>query len=162
MHDINRLSAEGFYRALASRDGDRIASYLSDDIDWMSMGPVEMLSFCGPRRGKAAVREVFERMIPEVVDVTSYVTDILVVDGDRAAGLNRLTGRLHATGRVITCRLANFMRFRDGKICEYRSLMDSFAAVEEFIGQRLDFHQGVAPISPDLVPFAAGTDLTWR
>ena len=36
--------------------------------------------------------------------------------------------------------------------------MDSFAAVEEFIGQRLDFQHGIAPI----VPFAAGTDLTWR
>lgn len=160
MRDLNRLLAEGFYQALASRDGDRIAAYLSDDVDWMSIGPVEMLSFCGPRRGKKAVMEVFQRLIPEVVDVTSYITDILVVDGDRAAGLNRLTGRLHATGRVITCRLANFMRFRDGKICEYRSLMDSFAAVEEFIGQRLDFHHGVAPISPDLIPFATDTDLT--
>ncbi len=162
MHDLNRLLAEGFYRALASRDAARIATYLSDDVDWMSIGPVEMLSFCGPRRGKTAVMEVFERLIPAVVDVTSCITDILVVDGDRAAGLNRLTGRLHATGRVITCRLANFMRFRDGKICEYRSLMDSYAAVEEFIGRRLDFHQGVAPISPDVMPFAAGTDLTWR
>lgn len=162
MHDLNRPSAEGFYRALASRDGARIAAYLSDDVDWTSMGPVEMLSFCGPRHGKAAVIEVFERLIPMVVDVTTYVTDILLVDGDRAAGLNRLAGRLHATGRVITCRLANFMRFRDGKICEYRSLMDSFAAVEEIIGQRLDFHHGIAPISPALMPLAAGTDLTWR
>ena len=161
-HIDYRPLAEGFYRALASRDGQRIGSFLAEDVDWMSMGPVEMLSFCGPRRGKAAVMEVFERLIPAVVEVTSYVTDILLVDGERAAGLNRLTGRLHATGRVITCRLANFMHFSDGKICEYRSLMDSFAAVEEFIGQRLDFHQGIAPLSPDLVPFAAGTDLTWR
>jgi ketosteroid isomerase-like protein len=162
MRDLNRLSAEGFFRALASRDGSRIAAYLSDDVDWMSMGPVEMLSFCGPRRGKAAVMEVFERLIPAVLDVTSHVTDILLVDGDHAAGLNRITGRWHATGRVITCRLANFVRFRDGKICEYRSLMDSFAAVEEFIGRRLDFHHGIAPVSPDVIPIPAGTDLTWR
>jgi ketosteroid isomerase-like protein len=161
MHDHRRL-AEGFYHALACRDGGRIAWYLSDDVDWMSMGPVEMLSFCGPRRGKAAVLEVFERLLPAVVDVTAYVTDILLVDGDRAAGLNRLTGRLHATRRVITCRLANFLRFHDGKICEYRSLMDSFAAVEEFIGQRLDLHHGIAPISADLVPVGTDPDLTWR
>jgi ketosteroid isomerase-like protein len=162
MPDLNRPMAEGFYRALASRDARRIASYLADDVDWMSMGPVEMLSFCGPHRGKAAVMDVFERMIPAVVDVTAYVTDILLVEGDRAAGLNRLTGRLHATGRVITCRLANFLRFQDGKICEYRSLMDSFAAVEEFIGQCLDLHHGIAPISSKLVPVGADPDLTWR
>jgi ketosteroid isomerase-like protein len=163
MHDSpNRPLAEGFYRALASRDARRIGAFLSDDVDWMSIGPVEMLSFCGPRRGKAAVIEVFERLIPAVVDVTACVTDVLLVDGDRAAGLNRITARLHATGRVITCRLANFLRFRHGKICEYRSLMDSYATVEQFIGQRLDLHHGIPPISPDLIPFAAGTDLTWR
>ncbi len=160
MHNNRRL-AEGFYAALASRSAGRIATYLSDDVDWMSMGPVELISFCGPRRGRAAVMEVFERLIPAVVDVTSYVTDILVVDGERAAGLNRFTCRLHATGRVIACRLANFLRFQDGKICEYRSLMDSHAAVEEFTW-RPDFQPGVAPLSPDVVPFAAGTDLTWR
>lgn len=162
MHDRNRPLAEGFFRALASRDPQRIASYLTDDVDWMSIGPAEMLSFYGPHRGKAAVMEVFERRIPAVVDVTSYVTDLLLVDGDRAAGLNRITGRLHATGRVMTCRLANFLRFEDGKVCEYRSLMDSFSTVEEIIGRRLDLHHGVAPVSSHLMPLAAGTDLTWR
>ncbi|HXW25843.1 MAG TPA: nuclear transport factor 2 family protein [Xanthobacteraceae bacterium] len=158
----HRPVAEGFYRALASRDGHRIAAFLSEDVDWMSMGPVEMLSFCGPRRGKAAVIEVFEHLIPAVVAITSCVTDTLLVDGDRAAGLNRLTGRMHATGRVITCRLANFLRFRNGRICEYRSLMDSFDTVEQIIGRRLDFHHGAQPLWPALVPYAAGTDLTWR
>lgn len=162
MHDRNRPLAEGFFRALASRDPQRIASYLTDDVDWMSIGPAEMLSFYGPHRGKAAVMEVFERRIPAVVDVTSYVTDLLLVDGDRAAGLNRITGRLHATGRVMTCRLANFLRFEDGKVCEYRSLMDSFSTVEEIIGRRLDLHHGVAPISSAVMPFPAGADLTWR
>jgi ketosteroid isomerase-like protein len=162
-HCDNRRIAEGFYRALASRDARRIASFLCEDVDWMSIGPVELLGFCGPRHGKAAVMEVFERLIPAVVDVTDYVTDFLVVDGNCAAAFNRITGRQHATGRVVTCRLANFMRFRDGKICEYRSLMDSLDAVEQIIGQRLDLHNGVRPISPELVPFAAtGTDLTWR
>jgi ketosteroid isomerase-like protein len=162
-HPVNRKTVEGFYRALASRDAGRIASFLCEDVDWMSIGPVELLHFCGPRRGRAAVVEVFERLIPAVVDVTSYVTDFLLVDGDSAAAFNRITGRQLATGRVVTCRLANFMRFRDGKICEYRSLMDSLDAVEQIIGQRLDLHHGVQPVSPELVPLAgAGTDLTWR
>jgi ketosteroid isomerase-like protein len=160
-HIDNRPLAEGFYRALASRDGHRIGSFLSKEVDWMSMGPVEMLSFCGPRRGRAEVVEVFERLIPAVVEITSCVTETLLVDGDRAAGLNRLTGKLRATGRIMTCRLANFLRFRDGKICEYRSLMDSFDTVEQIIGQRIDLHHGFRPISPELVPFA-GSDLTWR
>jgi quinol monooxygenase YgiN len=70
----------------------------------MSIGPVEMLSFCAPRRGKAAVMEVFEQLIPAVVDVTSCVTYILLVDGDRAAGLNRITGMPFAAGTDLTWR----------------------------------------------------------
>ena len=41
---------------------------------------------------------MFDRLIPEVVHITACATDTMLVDGDRAAGLNRLTGRLHATG----------------------------------------------------------------
>jgi ketosteroid isomerase-like protein len=156
-----RPLAEGFYRALRSRDARRIGSFLAEDVDWMSMGPVEMLGFCGPRSGREAVIRVFECLIPAVVHITTCVTDSMLVDGDRAAGLNRLTGRLRATGRVMTCRLANFLRFRDGQICEYRSLMDSFDTIEQIIGQRIDLHAGFRPISPELIPFA-GSDLTWR
>ena len=68
-HIDNRPLAEGFYRALASRDGHRIGSFLSKEVDWMSMGPVEMLSFCGPRRGRAEVVEVIAEMTAKIQPV---------------------------------------------------------------------------------------------
>jgi hypothetical protein len=52
MHDLNRRVAEGFYRALASRDAGRIASYLSDDVDWMSIGRLK----CSASAGRAVAR----------------------------------------------------------------------------------------------------------
>jgi ketosteroid isomerase-like protein len=157
---VDRAVVEGFYRALASRDPQRIAAYIADDIDWMLIGPREMLAFCGPRRGKAAVVEVFEHLIPAVLDVTVFTPEYLLVDGNSAAGFNRITATQHANGRVLTCRGANFMRFRDGKIYEYRSIIDSIETIEQILGHRLDLSRVPGPDTADVV--ADDSDVTWQ
>lgn len=157
---VDRTVVEGFYRALASRDPQRIAAYIDDDIDFMVIGPREMLAFCGPRRGKAAVVEVFERLIPEVLDVTVFAPEYLLVDGNSAAGFNRITATQLANGRVLTCRGANFMRFRDGKIYEYRSIIDSLETIEQILGHRLDLSRVPVPETADVV--ADDSDITWQ
>src|SRR5262249_27061959 len=130
------------------------------DIDWMLIGPREMLAFCGPRRGKAAVVEVFTHLIPAVLDVTVFTPEYLLVDGDRAAGFNRITATQHANGRVLTCRGAHFMRFRDGKIVEYRSIIDSLETIEQILGHRLDLSRAAVPDTADVV--ADDSDVTWQ
>ena len=157
---VDRTVVEGFYLALASRDPQRIAAYIDDDIDFMVIGPREMLSFCGARRGKAAVVEVFERLIPEVLDVTVFAPEYLLVDGNSAAGFNRITATQLANGRVLTCRGANFMRFRDGKIYEYRSIIDSLETIEQILGHRLDLSRVPVPETADVV--ADDSDITWQ
>lgn len=157
---VDRTVVEGFYRALASRDPQRIAAYIDDDIDFMVIGPREMLAFCGARRGKAAVVEVFERLIPEVLDVTVFAPEYLLVDGNSAAGFNRITATQLANGRVLTCRGANFMRFRNGKIYEYRSIIDSLETIEQILGHRLDLSRVPVPETADVV--ADDSDITWQ
>ena len=66
----------------------------------------------------------------------------MLVDGDRVATLNRLVARRRTDGRVISYRLAHFMRFRDGKVIENLSLIDSFDAVEQVLGHPLAVHDG--------------------
>ena len=58
-----------------------------------------------------------------------------MVDGDQLAMLSRQSARRTADGRAISYRVANFMRFRDGKVIENFSLIDSFDAVEQVLGQ---------------------------
>jgi ketosteroid isomerase-like protein len=59
-----------------------------------------------------------------------------VLDGDRAATLNRLSGR-RADGRAIGYRVAQFIRFNDGKVVEYCSVIDSFDAAEQVLGHSI-------------------------
>ena len=141
-NSVPRAAVEAFYRAYAERDAAKVAEFLDDEVEWTISGPVDVLPFCGTRHGKAAVLDLIERLVPSVFRIFSFVPDAMLVDGDRAATLNRLSARRKEDGRVICYRLAHFMRFRDGKVVENLSLLDSFDAVEQVLGHPLDVRHG--------------------
>jgi ketosteroid isomerase-like protein len=140
---VNRTLLDAFYRAYASRDVDKLAPLLDDDCTWTINGPVELLHFCGSRRGKQAVLDMVGRLVPEVFKVTGFVPESVLLDGDRAATLSRLSATRVEDGRVISYRVAQFLRFRNGKVVDYRSVIDSFDAAEQVLGRRFecDAHQ---------------------
>lgn len=147
---ISRATVEAFYQAYAERDADKIAPFLDDDVEWSISGPVDVLPFCGTRHGKAAVLDMVVRLIPEVFRVFSFVPDAMLVDGDQAATLSRLSAK-SSDGRVISYRLAHFVRFRAGKVIRNLSLIDSFDAVEQVLGHPLDLREGERRDVGDLI-----------
>lgn len=134
---VPRATVEAFCRAYAARDLKRAAAFFADDIEWTISGPVDVLSFCGTRHGKAAVLDMMERLVPQVFDIIKFERSTMLIDGDRVATLNRLTAKHKGDGRVISYRVAHFLRFRNGKVVENLSLIDSFDAVEQVLGHSL-------------------------
>lgn len=148
---VPRSVVEAFYKAYAARNVGKIAEFLDDDVEWTISGPIDVLPFCGKHHGKAAVLDLIGRQIPEVLQVFSFVPDAILVDGDKVAMLNRQSARRANDRRVISYRVANFMRFRDGKLVENLSLLDSFDAVEQVLGHPLTLHEGRPLEQGDLV-----------
>jgi ketosteroid isomerase-like protein len=136
-YSVPRGLVEAFYEAFAVRDVERIAPFLDDDVNWTISGPVDVLCFCGVRCGKAAVLDMMRRQVAEVFEIHSFVTDTMLIEGDRVATFNRLSALMGDDGRVISYRLAHFMRFREGKVIENISLIDSFDAAEQVLGHPL-------------------------
>ena len=60
-----------------------------------------------------------------------------ITDGESASALSRMTNVDLATGRQIVVRLAQFARFRGGKVCEFCSITDTLGAAEQFMGRSL-------------------------
>ena len=141
---VPRAVAETFYKVYAAREIEKIAAFLHDDVEWTISGPVDVLPFCGTHRGKADVLDLIKRRVPEVLRVFSFLPDEFLVEGDQVATLNRLSARRTDDGRVISYRVANFIRFRDDKVIENLSLLDSFDAVEQLLGHSLAVHDGQA------------------
>jgi ketosteroid isomerase-like protein len=108
---------------------------------------MDVLPFCGVFRGKAAVLDLIGRRVPSVLKVFSFVPESKLIDGDQVAMLHRQSGRRDTDGRVISYRVANFIRFADDKVIANVSLIDSFDAVEQVLGHPLTVH-----VSPAIDP----------
>jgi ketosteroid isomerase-like protein len=132
-----RPAVEAFYRASASRDIESMMALIDDDVNWLVQGPIDVFAFFGQRRGKAAVLEIY-REIGRKLRVTNVELETLVVDDDRAAAMLRLTSVVRATGKVMSVRMSQFSRFRDGKMIEMRAVCDSYDMVEQALGRALD------------------------
>ena len=138
-----RPIAEAFYRASSTRDIERVASIIADDVNWLVQGPVDVFPFLGQRHGKAAVLEGYGE-IARTLEITGYDVEALLVDGDRAAALIRISATVVMTGKVISIRTSQFSRFRGGKLVEMHAVIDTFDMVEQTIGRPLDV------LSPDI------------
>jgi ketosteroid isomerase-like protein len=56
----------------------------------------------------------------------------------RAAVMSDVSFTQRATKRILRFRVANFLRFQDGKLIEFREFANSFDVVEQALGRELD------------------------
>ncbi|MEI9805945.1 MAG: nuclear transport factor 2 family protein [Pseudolabrys sp.] len=150
-YEVPRPVVDAFHKAYATRDPHQVAAFLHDDIEWTVSGPIDVLPFCGTFRGKADVLDLIARLVPGVLRVFSFVSDSILVEGDRVAMLSRQSATRTDDGRVISFRVANFLRFQDGKVIENLSLLDSFDAVEQVLGHPLSGHEDALAGQGDLI-----------
>jgi ketosteroid isomerase-like protein len=135
--NATRARVNELYDAYGRRDFERLAAFLHDDIDWVIYAPISVFAFAGARHGRAAVLQVLTR-IAEAYVLESYTPEIVVVDEDRAAVMSDVGFRQRATDRAIRFRVANFLRFADGRVIEFREFTNSFDVVEQALGRELE------------------------
>lgn len=149
---VSRATVQAFYEALASRDPVRLAHHLTDDVEWYMSGPVDLLVFCGYRRGKAAVADYMGRLVPSMLSVKRFEPEEIVIDGDTAAVINNITSVQKDTGRILTYQTAVFVVFRDGKVASVKGVADTFDMAEQVVGHRIDvYREPHLPVLKDVV-----------
>ena len=99
---VLRAVVEAFYHALSIRDIDRLATFIDDEVVWTISGPVDILPFCGRRVGKDVVMDLLVREVPTFLSRRRFVAKTMLVDGDRAAVLGKLTATKRDGGRAIS------------------------------------------------------------
>jgi len=131
-----RTIVRDLYDAYGTGDGPRVAQFLHDDIDWVIYAPVDIFPFAGVRHGRQAVLSALADLASNYI-LRSYRPEIMIVDGDRAAVMSDVHFVQKSSGRAMRFRLANFLRFQDGRVIEFREFIDTFDAVEQAIGREL-------------------------
>jgi ketosteroid isomerase-like protein len=135
--ETTRAIVSDLYAAYAGRDFDRVAALIDEDVDWIIYGPVQVFPFAGHRRGRNAVLEALGGIAKDYM-LERYVPQIIIVEGERAAVMSEVAFKQRSTDRTVTCQLANFLRFRDGRLIEFREFANTFDLVEQALGRWID------------------------
>lgn len=139
--EVTRAALEDLIDAFQRGDHERLAARYHDDIEWLLYAPISIFPFAGLKRGKSAVLSSL-LLVYQSYRIARYSVSLVLVDGDRAASISESQVVQRSTGRVITSQLANFHRFQDGKLIEYRGFTDSFDSAEQTLGRELDASPG--------------------
>jgi ketosteroid isomerase-like protein len=83
--------------------------------------------------------------------ISRLVPNDILVDGNRAAVFGKLMASRCDLDQPISYRLAQFARFRDEKLVEFISIIDSFDAVEQVLGHPIAVHDGRHADTGDLI-----------
>lgn len=132
-----RAAVTELYTAYANRNFERVAELIHEDIDWIIYGPVQIFPFAGQRNGRNAVLEALGGIAREFA-LERYEPQVVIVEGDRAAVISDVAFKQRSTGRVLSMRLANFLRFRDGRVIEFREFANTFDLVEQALGHWIE------------------------
>ncbi|NEU96014.1 nuclear transport factor 2 family protein [Bradyrhizobium uaiense] len=131
-HSLWRFS-RALHRAINERQLGDIELMLDDEVEWAIYGPIDLFSFFGSRRGKAAVLEVIKQ-IGDNLRVHRFDRESIMLGTDSAASMLRYSLTALDADKPISLRIAHFAQFKAGKLTSFRMLVDSFDLVEQTVG----------------------------
>lgn len=131
-HSLWRFS-RALHRAINENELDELGALIDDEVEWAIYGPVDMFTFLGARRGKDAVMQVC-RQIAENVRVHRFDRESIMLGEDTAASMMRFSLTALDSNRPISLRIAQFARFRAGRLFSMRVLVDTFDLIEQTLG----------------------------
>lgn len=125
--------SRALHRAINDRQPAELESLIDEDVDWAIYGPVDMFTFLGARRGKAAVLDVCHK-IAETVRVHRFERESIMLGENSAASMMRYSLTALNSNRPISLRVAHFAQFRAGRLYSLRVLVDTFDLIEQALG----------------------------
>jgi ketosteroid isomerase-like protein len=137
MTEVLRQRIYSMCSAYARGKLDFVLNSIDDDVDFVSYAPITIFPCLGRQRGKAAVERSIET-IHAHYEFLSYLPIFMVVEENDAAVIVMARMKQRATERIIQTLFAQFVRFRDGRIVEFREFLDSFDAVEQVLGREIE------------------------
>jgi hypothetical protein len=129
--------ARALRQAIDDRETDHIAALLDDDVDWAIFGPIDMFPFLGARQGKEAVIDVLMQ-IADNFRLNRFDRELTVLGEECASTLVKCSLTANDNDKPISLRLANFVRFSQGRLAKLRVVMDTFDLVEQVLGHSIN------------------------
>jgi ketosteroid isomerase-like protein len=146
VENLHRQRVLNFLDLFSAGDIEGALSRCTDDIEFFSNAPVDILPHMGPHHGKAELRQMWETVHSRYSGMR-YEIPILIAEGDQVAANIRAFFRKRSNDRVVQFDIATFYTLRDGRIARIREIMDTFDLVAQVLER--DVAAILAAINPD-------------
>ena len=134
--ELNRQRVLNMLETFYAGDLEGTLARCTDDVEFFSNAPVDILPHLGAHRGKAELRTMWQTVYQRYSEMR-HGAPIIVAEGDKVAILIRLFFRKRGNERVVQFDIAVFYTLRDGRICQIREVMDTFDLVEQVLERDL-------------------------
>src|SRR5271169_5259716 len=132
VEDLHRQRVLHLLEAFYSGDIEGAVSHCSDDVDFFSNAPIDILPHLGHHRGKDEVREMWKTVHARYSSMR-YQVPIIIAEGDKVAVHIRAFLGKRRNNRIVQFDIAAFYALRDGRVVKIREIMDTFDLVQQVV-----------------------------
>jgi ketosteroid isomerase-like protein len=115
---------------------DLVINRVDDNVDFVIFAPPEIVPPHSRKRGKLALVEMLLKVQAEY-EYLSYRPHVLGGDADTGGAVILARLRHRTTGRIFDLLVSVFVRFREGRIVEFREFVDRVDAVDQSFGRAM-------------------------
>lgn len=136
VEQLNRQRVLAFLDDFSSGNIEGALARCTDDVDFLTHAPIDILPHMIPRHGKAEVRQMWQTVHARYSSIR-YDAPIVVAEGDKVATYLRAFFRKRRNDRIVQFDMAVFYTLRDGRIAQIREILDSFDLVQQVLERDL-------------------------
>jgi ketosteroid isomerase-like protein len=148
VEQLNRQRVLAFLDDFSSGDIEAALGRCTDDVDFLTHAPIDILPHMIPRHGKAEVRQMWQTIHARYSSLR-YEAPVAVAEDDKVAVYLHAFFRKRSNERIVQFDMAVFYTLRDGRIAQIREILDSFDLVQQVLER--DVAAVLADSKPDSV-----------
>ncbi|WP_298256131.1 nuclear transport factor 2 family protein [Bradyrhizobium sp.] len=130
--DLNKKRVIELFETFYAGDIEGALALCSDDVDFFSNAPVDILPHLGHHRGKDDVRQMWKTVHERYSSMRNEMP-FIVAEGDRVAVHLRAFFVKRLNDRTVQFDVAVFLTLRDGKIVRIREIIDTFDLIQQVV-----------------------------
>jgi hypothetical protein len=132
VESLNRQRVHSALDDFEAGDIEGALAHCTDDIDFLTHAPIDLLPHMGAWHGKAEVREMW-KIVHARYSTIRYERPMLLAEGDKVAAYLRAFFTKRSNARVMQFDVAVFYTLREGRIAQIREILDSFDLVQQVL-----------------------------
>ena len=119
------------YEAFGRGDVPGVLAMLTEDVEWSTPGPPNVIPYAGTRTGHEQVAGYFGTF-GEAVEVSEFEPQRFFAEEEMVVVLGHYAFRVKSTGKPVDTDWVHAFTFSDGKIARFRGYEDSAAVAAAF------------------------------